>query len=411
MADDVTSSPFPCPEAPPQPPPALAGERVTFTGKLASMTHGQAASLVEQHGGTAAEHASRQTTLLVVGEEGWPLEADGKPAQKFRQVQDWRAQGFAIRVLRESDWLHLLGLADRHGEVHRLYTPAMLGQMLDLPVSLIRRWERVGLLKAAKRVCRLPYFNFQEVARLRRLAELLDAGVSRAELEESLAALAELFPEAGGPRAKLDLLARDSRVFLRDDRGLMEPASGQRVFDFDGESPPARTDMPRSVPLPTAEPDVSGLPTDWFSQGCRLLEEGEPAAAIEAFRMALMLRPGDAETQFCLADALYRTGNAAAALERYHAVVEADRKYLEAWTQIGCLHAEREEYDAATAALRIALDLHPDYPDAHLHLAEALHASGRTAEAEPHWRRYLEFDRRGPWADLARQRLGEPDES
>lgn len=409
MADDVTSAPLPCPEAPPPAPSALQGERVTFTGKLASMTHGQAAELVEQHGGKAAEHASRQTTLLVVGEEGWPLEADGKPAQKFRQVQDWRAQGIAIRVLRESDWLHLLGLADRHGEVHRLYTPAMLGQMLDLPVSLIRRWERVGLLKAAKRVCRLPYFNFQEVARLRRLAELLDAGVSRAELEESLAALAELFPEAGGPKAKLDLLARDSHVFLRDDRGLMEPASGQRVFDFDGESaPPASTDMPRSVPLPTAETDHSGSAADWFSRGCQLLEDNDPAAAIEAFRMALMLRPGDAETQFCLADALYRTGNAAAALERYHAVVEADRKYLEAWAQIGCLHAEREEFDAAVAALRIALDVHPDYPDAHLHLAEALHASGRTAEAEPHWRCYLEFDRRGPWADLARQRLGAP---
>jgi tetratricopeptide (TPR) repeat protein len=399
----------------PAPPPVLAGERVTFTGVLASMTHAQAAALVEQNGGKATEHASRQTTLLVVGEEGWPLEADGKPAQKFCQVQEWRSQGAEIRVLRESDWLHLLGLSDRGGEVHRLYTPAMLGQMLDLPPSLIRRWERVGLLKTAKRVCRLPYFDFQEVARLWRLAELLDAGVSRAELEESLAALAELFPEAGGPRAKLDLLARDSHVFLRDDRGLMEPASGQRVFDFDeDERADGCPEGPRSLPLafsPATSPESGGTAADWFTRACRLLEEDQPLAAVEAFRMALMLRPGDAETQFCLADALYRTGNPAAALERYYAVVEADRKYLEAWTQIGCLHAEREEYDAAVSAFRIALDLHPDYPDAHLHLAESLHACGRVEDAEPHWHRYLEFDRRGPWADLARQRLGQTTDS
>ncbi len=374
------------------------------------MTHAQAARLVEENGGEATEHASRQTTLLIVGEEGWPLEADGKPSQKFVRVQEWRRQGTAARILRETDWLHLLGLSDRHGEVHRLYTPAMLGQMLDLPVSLIRRWEQVGLLKAAKRVCRLPYFDFQEVARLRRLAELLEAGVSREELESSLAALAELFPEAGGPRSRLDLLARDRHVFLRDDRGLLEPASGQRVFDFDVGPEHEPIEEPASLPLsvsPAATPESGGSAADWFSRGCGLLEDGEPTAAVEAFRMALMLRPGDAETQFCLADGLYRAGNPAAALERYYAVVEADRKYLEAWTQIGCLHAERAEYDAGVAAFRIALDLHPDYPDAHLHLGEALHASGRVAEAVPHWRRYLEFDRRGPWADLARQRLGE----
>jgi tetratricopeptide (TPR) repeat protein len=319
--------------------------------------------------------------------------------------------GANIRVFRESDFLQLLGLSDRQSDVHRLYTPAMLGEMLDLPVALIRRWERVGLLNAAKRVLRLPYFDFQEVARLRRLAELLDSGVSREELESSLAALSELFPEAGGPKANIGLLARDSRVYLRDDHSLIEPVSGQRVFDFDEDEPTHRDAEAATLPLaisPTFDAPQSSA--DWFSRGCSLLEDGNATGSVEAFRMSLMLRPGDAECQFCLADALYRTGNAGAALERYYAVVETDRKYLEAWTQIGCLHAERDEFDAAVSAFRIALDLHPDYPDAHLHLAEALHSLGRGDEAEPHWRQYLEFDRRGPWADLARQRLGRPDD-
>lgn len=406
---------------PPPAPPVLAGERVTFTGKLASMTHVQAAALVEQHGGEATTHASRQTTMLVVGEEGWPLEADGSPAQKFVQIQLWRAAGASIRVLRESDWLHVIGLSDRRDDVHRLHTPAMLGSMLDLPVSLIRRWERVGLLNAAKRICRLPYFDFQEVTRLRRLAELLEAGVSRAELEQSLAALAELFPEASGPRLKLDLLARDARVLLRDDYGLVEPASGQRVFDFeeDVEGLESRESVAEPVSLPLAgftagiSPARDDLLTaaDWFDRGNRLLEEDLPNAAIEAFRMSLMLRPGNSEVQFCLADALYRAGNASGALERYYAVVEIDRSFLEAWTQIGCLHAERDEHTPAIAAFRLALELHPDYPDAHLHLAESLRAVGQAEESRPHWRRYLEFDQRGPWADLARQRLGETVES
>jgi hypothetical protein len=32
---------------------------------------------------------------------------------------------------------------------------------------------------------------------------------------------------------------------------------------------------------------------------------------------------------------------------------------------------------------------------------------GRTQEAAYHWRSYLKFDTRGPWADEARQRLEE----
>ena len=60
---------------------------------------------------------------------------------------------------------------------------------------------------------------------------------------------------------------------------------------------------------------------------------------------------------------------------------------------------------SAQEAFRVALDLHPDYPDAHFHLAELLEQSGHRDEAATHWRRYLEFDQRGPWADIARQRL------
>ena len=398
--------------ATPPPPRVLEGERITFTGTLASMTHKQAADLVEEHGGEASAHLSRQTTILVVGEEGWPLESDGKPSQKYRQVQAWQSFGLEVRVIRESDWLQLLGLADRCQDVHRLHTPAMLGQMLNLPIPLIRRWEQIGLITAAKRICRLPYFDFQEVARLGRLSQLLESGVSRNQLERSLFAIEALFPEANRPRGMLSLLARGKELLLQDGHGLIEPLSRQRLLGFDDAEPSANpADAPPSLAFPfqqsaspAAQPTTA---SEWFQRGCGLLrDEDDASAAIEAFRMSLMLQPGDAETQFCLADALYRAGCADAAMERYYAVIESDRTYVEAWTQIGCLHVERNEYEAAIAAFRIALDLHPDYPDAHLQLAEALATVDRHDEATEHWSRYLDFDDRGPWADLARQRLG-----
>jgi tetratricopeptide (TPR) repeat protein len=144
---------------------------------------------------------------------------------------------------------------------------------------------------------------------------------------------------------------------------------------------------------------------DWFVEGCRHADQEELEAAIEAFRMALMLEPQNPEVHFHLGDTLYRMGHARAALERYYTAVELDHDYLEAWTQIGCLHRELKEHAAAVDALAVALDIHDDYPDAHFQLAEALAEQGRFAEAVPHWQAYLEYDRRGPWADLVRQRL------
>jgi DNA-binding transcriptional MerR regulator len=65
----------------------------------------------------------------------------------------------------------------------------MLSRLLDVPVRMIRRWARLGLIKPVRRVCRLPYFDYREVASARRLATLLEQGVSAETLEKSLAEL------------------------------------------------------------------------------------------------------------------------------------------------------------------------------------------------------------------------------
>ncbi len=127
--------------------------------------------------------------------------------------------------------------------------------------------------------------------------------------------------------------------------------------------------------------------------------------AVEAFRLCLIDDPHRPDANFQLAEVLYRLGRIDGALERYHVAVELDHNYLEAWTQLGCLHAERGEPQAALEAFDVALDVHAEYPDAHLHKAEILQQLGRIEEAIEHWQTYLKFDTRGPWADNARRRL------
>ena len=400
--------------------PLLLGERVAFTGTLASMTHRQAMDLVEQHSGSAGQHVSHQTTLLVVGEEGWPLEADGRISVKLEQARQLHDQGEPVRILSESEWLTLLEVEPRERKQQQLYTPAMLSQLLNISVHEIRRWERDGLIRAVKKVYRLPYFDFQEVTGARRLSELAQSGVKLDELAAGLERLRAILPGVDRPLAQLEVLARGKQFLYRDATGLVEPSSGQRVFDFELPSPPCPVDehdlddevatIPLRPAVEAASPGDSINRRDWsadewFREGCRLAEENEIDAAIEAFRLALIDEPLNPAHHFHLADVLYRDGRPEAAIERYHMAVELDHDFLEAWTQLGCLFAETGKTSAAQEAFRVALDLHPDYPDAHFHLAELLERSGQRDEAATHWRRYLEFDQRGPWADIARQRL------
>jgi tetratricopeptide (TPR) repeat protein len=406
--------------------PCLQGEKVTFTGVLASMTHQQACDLVVENGGSSAVHVSRQVTMLVVGEEGWPLDEEGKASVKLEQAVELINSGVPLQILKESEWLRLLGLEHRERDVHRLFTPAMLQQKLSIPVGVVRRWERLGLIVPVQRVFRLPYFDFQEVAAVRRLQEMLNSGIPRDRIEQSLAELRQLLPSVDRPLAQLEILARYSRVVFRDEKGLVEARTGQRVLDFDSKPAAAATDsssgrseevaeselaeIPSTIPMPNFGVIAETTPSnwnaeEWFDHGCCLLADDEVTESIEAFRMALMLCPDDAEIHFYLASALYRNGNAGGAMERYHVAVELDHEYIEAWTQLGCLRFEAGDSRAAIEAFDIALTCHADYSDAVYHKATVLSELGRSDEAVVLWKQYLDFDQDGPWAEAVMERL------
>lgn len=431
----------------------LVGETVAFTGTLASMTHREAIRLVEQFGGRATQTVSGSTTMLVIGEEGWPLEPDGGTSQKLQQTMQLAAEGSDVRALAESDWLQLLGLDEHRQEIRRSHTPAMLSQLLDVPVRLIRRWARLGLIRPVRRVCRLPYFDYREVASARRLAMLLDQGVAADVLERSLTELSQTMAGTDRSLAQLNLLVQDDKILMRDDRGVLNPRTGQRLLDFDladefvvfnpseeieSSNDPADHDATDqetiSIPFASVRPDAQDRrmadwnAEEWFHEGCRLTEEAELESAINAFRNAmsllssefaaarlsndqtadgqLSLFPDPAEVNFHMADALYRTGRVEAAIERYYCAIESAPDFIEAWTQLGCLQSELDQPEAAEQALVTAISIHPENSDALLHYAQLLDQTERSEEAIDIWKQYLRHDSRGPWADHARDRIG-----
>ncbi len=388
----------------------LEGKRVLFAGKLGGLTKREAQQLVRQNGGSICEPgaAADDADLIVIGADELPL---GEDELLTDAARDAVAEG-KLEVLSETQFWQRLGLVETEQSVRRLYTPAMLAELLHLPVATIRRWHRRGLIIPVREVHRLPYFDFQEVATARRLAQLLAAGASPAAIERKLEELARLVPDVERPLSQLSVIVEGKQLLLRQGEGLIEPG-GQRRIDFEALASDADPDACRStIAMPhsnRAESDESGYldPEEMLALAAELEDEGRLTEAAEFCRASLAATGPKPEVCFQLAELLYRLGEVQAARERYFMAVELDEDYVEARANLGCVLAETGQLHLAVAAFQGALVYHEDYPDVHYHLARALDELGQFETATSHWQRFLALSPDSPWADEARQRLSD----
>jgi len=392
----------------------LAGRRLAFAGRLASMPRREAAQYARRHGAVVVDRIEASVDLIVVGEE-LPLGEGGEAEDLFDPATRQAIEAGAVEVITETQLWERVGLVDPQQGIRRLYTPAMLAELVGVPVAVIRRWHRRGLIVPVREVRRLPYFDFQEVATARRLAELLAAGTSPAVIEKKLAALGRYVPGVKRPLAQLSVIVEGKEILLRQGDGLIEPG-GQMRFDFEAAGAPGAVDRAGrplassgdavTLSLAPAEESHPATPAGQMAQVAAELEEaGQLEAAADMVRAALAAGGPCPEYCFQLAELLYRLGDLTGARERYYAAIELDEDYVEARANLGCVLAELGQVDLAVAAFRGALAYHPDYADVHYHLARLLDELGRADEADVCWRRFLALAPDSPWADQAQSRL------
>jgi tetratricopeptide (TPR) repeat protein len=289
---------------------------------------------------------------------------------------------------------------EQPSEIMRLYTPAMLAELLTVPVAAIRRWHRRGFLRDCQTVQRLPYFDFAEVAIARHLVALLQAGCSLRVIDRKLAELARQVPEIARPLADPSLVVAGRQLYLRRGEELTEPG-GQLLIDFDEVDEIPTLDFS----LHATETTVSSPPSDLRQAAQDWEDQNDLTRAAEAYRLLLAIDGPSAEVNFALADLLYRMGDLSAARERFYATVELDEEYVEARAILGCVLAEIGDLELAIAAFQGALTFHSDYADVHYHLATTLDRLERRSEAELHWRKFLSLAPESPWAETAHARL------
>ena len=120
----------------------LKGGVIAFTGRLASMKRADAFALVAKRGGKPREKVTKITSVLIVGELGWPLEKDGQPSKSLIQ-----AKSYGIPIISERRFLEWIGKSMPE-EQAKAYSTAELAALSKLQADVIERLSTFGLVEA-----------------------------------------------------------------------------------------------------------------------------------------------------------------------------------------------------------------------------------------------------------------------
>lgn len=258
-----------------------------------------------------------------------------------------------------------------------------------MPESTVRSFARAGVIGSPGE---LPLkLSFRDLSALRTVKALLGAGVPLARLRRELVAVRA---RTGGAQsiAELPLEARDGHVAIR---GEAAPLTGQLSLPFTAAmlAPPAGElhDLPgRPVEPPAPAPALTA--DDWFERAV-VLEESDPAAAIDAYRRALRLRPDHVEAWINQGRLHAEAGAGEAAAECFTAALRLDPTDATALYNLGVVAQDGgREHDAIVHYTR-ALELDPGLAEAHYNLATLFDQSGDSRSAIRHINEYRKLTR------------------
>jgi tetratricopeptide (TPR) repeat protein len=369
----------------------LQGQKIAFIGAFADWS--LLVDLIQTHGGQLVPTITSLTTLLIVGQERWPITKEGKLSSKVLRARRFQAKG-SLTILTENEILDRLG-HERAPLGSCDLSISQLSQLLKVSEARLRRWVQGELLEPAGSAAGDHQFNFQQVKWAKDLRDICKAGVSLRRIRRSLARLKQWLPGMGLNHAEQGVMEQDGQLLVRLEDGRLADSKGQRVFDFGQNMGEITLDL-NYKPISA---------DDYFHNGRDREEAGDLAEAAEAYKQALKLGGPDATTCFNLANVLFEMGQPEQAVEYYRRAVEINPSFTEAWNNLGNAFMKLAQAKRAVDAFHKALACDPAYWDGHYNLAEAYDQLGCYQEARAHWRLYAQNDATSPWGQYARRRL------
>jgi hypothetical protein len=374
----------------------LAGKAVAITGRLASMSRAQAIEHIERLHGRYVPVPDARTSLLVIGQDGWPSRRGGAITRSLEVSLQLRARSCPLEIIEESRFLALLGL---DGQVDRLLTTTQVSNALGVPPHRVREWVAAGWLTPRRQLGRLMLFDFAQVACARGLSHLRADGVGPERLRRSLRLLQRWFPDRESLPRMISSLESGRELLVRLPDGRLAEPTGQLRLSFEDAS-----GREHGEPLELRRRSRHD-PIEAFEEGLRCEDGGDLEEALAAYERAAADLDAEPEVHFNIGNVLCALGRLDESASRFLAALERDPEYVEAWNNLGNVLADLGREDDAMLAYRKALSIDTQYVDAHYNLGETLYGLGRAEEAIPHWNEYLRRDPLSSWGRRALARI------
>jgi DNA-binding transcriptional MerR regulator len=292
---------------------------------------------------------------------------------------------------------------DAREPVTDLFTRREVAKLLGVSETRLRSLDRSRIVSPSGQRGKQRAYTFQDLIALRATRELLDRRIRLRDVAKAIGALRQALPRVTRPLQELRIVGDGKRVIVRAEEGAFEPLTGQMVLDFQVQA--LRDDVVR-VLRPETSPARARTAYELYVQASALDED--PATfdqAEDLYGRAIRLDPSLAIAYTNLGNIRFRRGDEPGAEELYRRAIEVDPHQPEAHYNLGYVMLERGDARGATAYFERALEGDPRFADAHFNLAMAWEQLGERGRARPHWRKYLDLEPTGTWADVAREHL------
>ncbi len=287
--------------------------------------------------------------------------------------------------------------------VSDLFTGPEVVKLLGISVGRLRSLDRAGIVPPTGRRRGKRAYTFPDIIALRAARDLLAKKVRLRDVARAVENIRKTLPTITRPLAELRIISDGQRVVVKSAAGSFEPLTGQMVLDFEIKT--LRDDVVR-VLRPVVGRERAQKAYDLYVRGSRLDED--PATMVDAeglYRKALELDPWLAIAYTNLGNICFRRGDEDQAETLYRKALQIEATQPEAQYNLGYVMLERGLAAEAIAFFRGAIDSDPRFADAYFNLAMAFEQVGDAIRARPCWRRYLELEPTGTWAEIARKHL------
>ena len=269
-------------------------------------------------------------------------------------------------------------------------------RILRISSRQLAGWEKAGLVAISET------YSFKDLLQISKLRELQAKRVRSAVIRDSVAAMKQV-SGMSNPLLEAGAFSVSSRrMAFRHSGRTMDPTTGQFMLDFE----PASVVVHANAHLKVQPIRVDETPSELFAKAIALEENPEAhREAIATYEQVLELDPNHAAAHINLGTLYYNRQEYARAEQAYRKAIEVDPRYALAFFDLGNVLDETGRLVEAVQSYCTAISIAPGYADAHYNLALAYERLQLPRRALRHWKKYVEFDRIGPWANHARLQI------